>query len=66
MIKEQKKRSCGLLKMFSLNSETVPAHYRMCLFNVMLVLFVFSTYLLIELFLDISTMEDLRHSVKTK
>ena len=51
--------------MFSLNSGDVPAHYRMCLFNVMLVLFVFSTYLLIELFLDIGTMEDLRNSMKT-
>lgn len=51
--------------MFSLNSDNVPAHYKMCLFNVMLVLFVFSTYLLIELFLDIRTIEDLRNSVKT-
>lgn len=51
MIVERRQRKSYLTKTFSL-TENLPAHYRLCIFNILLVLWVFSLAVLFEIVLD--------------
>ncbi|CAL6006263.1 Transmembrane_domain-containing protein [Hexamita inflata] len=56
MVTEKRVRRGKLTKMFSLQ-DALPAHYRLCIFNILLVILIFEIVLNIELIYDIPQMK---------
>lgn len=55
MVEEKRYRKGKLTRMFSLQ-DNLPSHYRVCIFNILFVLFMFAIVMIAELIIDIPSL----------